>query len=78
MMGLFRIQTLGDAWVAQWLSICLPLAQGMIPESRDQVPHWTPCMEPASPSAYVSASLSASLMNKQKILKKKKNTNIGL
>ena len=24
----------------------------------------TPCMEPASPSAYVSASLSVSLMNK--------------
>ena len=35
----------------------LPLAQGMIPESQDGVPHWAPCMEPASPSAYVSASL---------------------
>ena len=40
---------------------CLPLAQGMIPESQDRVPHWAPCMEPASPSAYVSASLSLSL-----------------
>ena len=37
---------------------CLPLAQGMILESQDQVPHRAPCMEPASPSACVSASLS--------------------
>ena len=32
---------------------CLPLAQGMVLESHDQVPHQAPCMEPASPSAYV-------------------------
>ena len=25
--------------------------------SQDRVPHWAPCMEPASPSACVSASL---------------------
>ena len=42
----------------------LSLAQGMIPESWDRVPHWAPCMEPASPSVYVSASLSVSHMNK--------------
>ena len=36
----------------------LPLAQGMILESRDRVPRRAPCMEPASPSACVSASLS--------------------
>ena len=42
----------------------LPSAQGMIPGSRDRVPHRAPCMEPASPSACVSASLSGSLMNK--------------
>ena len=36
----------------------LPLAQGAILESRDRVPHQAPCMEPASPSACVSASLS--------------------
>ena len=42
----------------------LPLAQGVILESRDQVLHWAPCLEPASPSAYISASLSVSLMNK--------------
>ena len=42
----------------------LPSAQGTIPESRDQVLHWGPYREPASPSAYVSTSLSMSLMNK--------------
>ena len=38
----------------------LPLAQGVILGSRDRVPHQAPCMEPASPSACVSASLSLS------------------
>ena len=38
----------------------LPLAQGLILESRDRVPHWAPCMGPASPSACVSASFSLS------------------
>ena len=43
----------------------LPLAQGLIPDSQDRVPHRAPCMEPASlPSAYDSASLCVSLMNK--------------
>ena len=32
---------------------CLPLAQGMILESQDPVPHRAPCMELASPSASV-------------------------
>ena len=36
----------------------LPLAQDMILEFQDQVPHQARCMEPASPSAYVSASVS--------------------
>ena len=27
---------------------CLPLAQGVILESQDQVLNWAPCMEPAS------------------------------
>ncbi|CAD7684299.1 unnamed protein product [Nyctereutes procyonoides] len=36
----------------------LPLAQGAILESRDRVPCRAPSMEPASPSACVSASLS--------------------
>ena len=38
----------------------LPLAQGVILGSRDRVPHWSPCMEPASPSACVSASFCVS------------------
>ena len=42
----------------------LPLTQGMIPQSQDQVPHRAPLKEPASPFACVSASLSVSLMNK--------------
>ena len=53
----------------------LPLAQGMILGSWDQVPHQAPYREPASPSVYVSASLYVSLMNKNiflKNLKKKK------
>ena len=36
----------------------LPSAQGVILEFQDRVPHQVPCMEPASLSAYVSASLS--------------------
>ena len=38
----------------------LPLAQDVILESRDRVPRQASCMEPASPSACVSTSLSAS------------------
>ena len=40
----------------------LPLAQDVILESQDRVPHQAPCKEPASLSPYISASLS--LMNK--------------
>ena len=39
----------------------LPSAQSVIPTSWDRVPHQAPYMEPASPSACVSASLSLSL-----------------
>ena len=43
----------------------LPLAQSVILDSQDRVPHRASCMEPASPpSACVFASLSVSLMNK--------------
>ena len=42
----------------QWLSSLVPpSAQGLIVETRDGVPRRAPCMEPASPSAGVSASL---------------------
>ena len=45
---------LGQPW---WLSgLALPLAQGVILETQDGVPHPALCMEPASPSAYVSAT----------------------
>ena len=39
----------------------LPLARDAILETRDRIPRWAPCMEPASPSACVSASLSLSV-----------------
>ena len=39
----------------------LPSPQGVILETQDWVPHRAPCMEPASPSACVSASLSVCL-----------------
>ena len=39
----------------------LPLAQIVIPRSWDPVPHQALRREPASPSAYVSASLPLSL-----------------
>ena len=46
----------------RWLSgLVLPSAQGLILETWDQVPHQAACMETASPSACVSASLSLSL-----------------
>ena len=49
----------------RWLSdLALPLARGVILETRDRVPCWAPRLEPASPSACVSASLSLCLMNK--------------
>ena len=50
-----------------WLSgLVPPSAQGLILETWDQVPRQAACMEPVSPSACVSASLSLcmSLMNK--------------
>ena len=51
---------LNDA--TQWKH--LPSAQVIILGSRDQFPHWAPHRKPASPSAYVSAFLSVSLMSK--------------
>ena len=50
---------LGQPW---WHSgLAPPAAQGVILETRDQVPRQAPCMEPASPSACASASLSLCL-----------------
>ena len=42
----------------------LPLAQVVILESWDRVPHLASSEKPTFPSVYVSASLCASLMNK--------------
>ena len=54
-----RKDTIGQPW---WRSgLVPPTAWGVILETGDRVPHWAPCMAPASPSACVSASLS--LMN---------------
>ena len=55
---------LGQGCVGDSVVERLPLAQVVIPGSWDQVPYQAPCMEPASPSTYVSASLFVSLMNK--------------
>ena len=42
----------------------LPLAQVVMLESWDPIPCRAPCVEPAPPSACVSASLCVSLMNR--------------
>ena len=45
-----------------WLSgLALPFSPGCILETQDRVPHQAPSMEPASPSACASASLSLSV-----------------
>ena len=49
-----------DTWAAQWLSIYLPLAPDMVPESQDQVPH----QAPAGSLLLLPLPMSLSLMNK--------------
>ena len=49
---------LRGTWGTQCLSVYLQLRAD--PRSWDRVPHQSPCMEPASPSARVSASLCVS------------------
>ena len=45
-----------DTGAAQWLSGLAPaFGSGLILEAWDRVSCWVPCMEPASPSACVSA-----------------------
>ena len=57
----------------------LPLAQVVILGAWDPVPHLALRREPASPSAYVSAVLSVSLMNKEiKYFKKKNYTKLSI
>ena len=58
-MFFFKKQGLGQpGWLS---SLAPPSAQGVILEIWDGVPHQAPCMEPASPSVCVSASLSVCL-----------------
>ena len=59
MLMVIKFLTGGTAgWFSCWV---LPLAQGVILESQDQVLHQAPSMEPASTSASISASLSVYL-----------------
>ena len=52
----------GEQGQSQWLrDLAPPSAQGLVLETWDRVPRRAPCMEPASPSACVSASLSVCL-----------------
>ena len=53
-----RSQRTGAAWMAQGFSATF--SPGVILETRDRVPHRASCMEPASPSACISASLCLS------------------
>ena len=51
-----------NLWQPRWRSgLAPPAAWGVILGSQDRVPHRAPCMEPASPSACVSASFSLCL-----------------
>ena len=65
----WRVEHLGGSVVEH-----LPLHQVMIPGSWDRVLHRAPCGKPTSPSAYASASLCVSLMNKYVKPFKKKMT----
>ena len=56
----------GDPWVSQLFGTCLwPMHNPGHPGSNRTSDSW--CMEPASPSACVSASLSVTIINKNKI-----------
>ena len=54
----------GEGHLGSSVVECLPLAQVLIPGSWDEVLHQVSLREPASPSAYVSACLCVSLINK--------------
>ena len=57
-----KFQKISKTGKPGWLSgLAPPSAQGVILETWDRVPRRAPCMEPASPSACVSAILSLSL-----------------
>ena len=73
MVACFKVLEVGQPG---WLSgLALPSAQGVILETLDRVPCQALCVEPASPSACISASLSlsVSLINKTNKQTTKKN-----
>ena len=54
-------------WLSGWASA---FGSGHDPRFRDQIPHWAPCKEPASPSAMcLPLSVCLSWIDKNKILK---------
>ena len=61
---------LGDPWVAQRFGAC-PLAGGTILETRDRIPHRAPGAWSLLVSLPLSLSLSVTIINKLKKLKKK-------
>ena len=61
LMTLNNIKIIHCSGQPRWRSgLALPAARGVILETLDRVPHRASCMEPASPSACVSASLALS------------------
>ena len=62
-------------WLSSWASV---FGSGCDPEIWDWVPYWAPFREPASPSAYVSASLCVFHEWIHKSLKKKGGNSYNL
>ena len=59
LLGYLYFYCKGSLGMPGWLSsLCLPLAQGMVPESWDWIPYQASWLEPAPPSACVSTSHS--------------------
>ena len=62
-----------ETGMPRWLSgLVSAFGSGHDPGVLGSVPHQDPCREPASPSAYISAFLCVSLMNKQTNFRGKK------
>ena len=63
--GRRRVARVGAIRQPWWLNgVAPPSALDVILETWDQVPRRAPCMEPASPSAFLPLSFSLSVMNK--------------
>ena len=59
LLGIYqkKMKTLMQGSLGGAAGLVLPAAWGVILETRDRVPCWAPCMEPASPFACVSPSV---------------------